>query len=221
MLARPDEGADLRRREHVGAHAHVELVDGLLDVAPEPLPPSSLDDAEVDEHLAAVQRDGRRRAAGDVRLVEGTVVERRQQIAVHHQEVLAEPVEHRRDGSRRAERLVLERVVDAQPEARPVLEEGLKHLGHVPAGQGDLTHLGRVQLPQDDLENGHVPDRHQRLGDHGGVRAQSRALAAGEDERVHRLPIVDGRLEEVRPGAHEVDHLAQPRVRDPPAAPSP
>ena len=89
-----------------------------------------------------------------------------------------------------AERRLLARVADANAEARAVAEVGHEQLGEVPDREGDLVEAVVAELPDHDVEDRPVADRHERLGEDGGVGGEARAEAAGEDDRLHRLHLV-------------------------------
>ena len=80
-----------------------------------------------------------------------------------------------------AERFVLAEVVDRDPVALAVAEEGLDQLGQVAGRHRDALEAVRLQLAHDDVEHRPVADRHQRLRQHRRVGAQAGALAARQD----------------------------------------
>ena len=99
--------------------------------------------------------------------VEGQVGEH---VPVHHQEVLVQVVDQsqRADG---AERLVLAEVVDRDAVPVPRAEEGLDQLGEVAGDDRQPVEALVLELADDHVEDRAVPHRHQRLRQHGGVRA--------------------------------------------------
>jgi hypothetical protein len=48
-----------------------------------------------------------------------------------------------------------------------------------------FVHPGPPHLAQQDFENGHIADRHERLGDNFGIRGQTAAFAPGEYDSFH------------------------------------
>ena len=100
-------------------------------------------------------------------------------VAVHHQEVLVEAVEQAQ-GADRAERLLLAVVVDRDPVALAVAEEGLDQLGQVAGDDRQPLEAVRAELAHDHVEDRPVADRHQRLRQDRRVGPQAHPEAAGE-----------------------------------------
>src|ERR1043165_6164054 len=103
-------------------------------------------------------------------------------LAVNHQEVLRQ-ISDQLKGAHRAERLVLARIVDADIPLGAVLEESLYQLRLVIDGERDAREARASKLPDDHLEDRIVADWHKRLGQHDRIRAQTRTLPAGENDR--------------------------------------
>jgi hypothetical protein len=113
-----------------------------------------------------------------------------QHVAVHHEEVGRQRVLHHQQWADGAEWRLLHGVLDVQAPLAAVADVGADELAEVPDGQrhGAKALLG--QLPHDDLEDRVlVPDRNQRFGQAGGVGPQSDAFTAGQDHRMHELPL--------------------------------
>src|SRR5262249_29711073 len=80
-------------------------------------------------------------------------------------------------------------VFDSQPPAGPVADERLDQPAEVVDTQGHRFEALAGQLLQDDLEDGEaLADRHERLRQCSGVRAQPDSLASSQNHRVHVLP---------------------------------
>ena len=93
-----------------------------------------------------------------------------------------------------AERLVLAEVVDREAVVLAVAEEDLDQLGEVTGRDRHALESVVPQLAHDDVEDRAVADRHQRLREDGGVRAQAHALPACEDDgTIHSGPSIFGR----------------------------
>ena len=82
-----------------------------------------------------------------------------------------------------AERLVLLVVVDRHAVVRAVLHHRADQVREVADGKRQVGEAVAAQLLDDDLEDGALADREQRLGEHGRVGAQAGPLAAGQDDR--------------------------------------
>ena len=109
-----------------------------------------------------------------------------QDVSVEDQEVRRQAVQDRDDRTHRAERLGLKRVVTLEAPLLAGSNVGPDELAEVTYGERHAPKPACRQLTQDDLQDGAVvADGHQRLGNGGGVRPQPRALAAGQDDRVH------------------------------------
>ena len=111
-------------------------------------------------------------------------IERRDDIAVQHQERLLEPA-HPRERSRGAKWLALVVVVDRYAVGRAVAEHRLDEVGEVADGEGQPGEAVDAKLLDEQLEDRAIADREQRLGQNRGERPEARALAARED---HRAP---------------------------------
>jgi hypothetical protein len=170
--------------EDVDAHADLEVERRLFDVVLDGMPAVELDDAQVDVHVAGVHGDGGDAAAG---LVEGDQVghpQVGQHVAVAHQEGLVEII-HQRQRSGRAERAVFHRIVDRDAELLARSEEGLDQAAQVPDRDDHLVNVAGFHLADEDLQNGHTADGHQRLGEDMGVRGQTSAFAPCKDDGFH------------------------------------
>src|SRR5436305_11373792 len=102
-----------------------------------------------------------------------------EQVSVHHEEVVVEPSCELAQRSRSPERFALANVVDRQPELGTVAEIALEQVREMPRQDGRVLHTVATELPEQDLEDRHLPDRDQRLRKDCGERAQPRPTAAG------------------------------------------
>src|SRR5690606_41760777 len=84
---------------------------------------SRLQRAEVDLHLALVRRDGQRRPGGAVAHEQRRVVEVGEDVAVHHDEVLGQPIEDVQQRTDGRQRTILLRIVDLESPPRTVTGE--------------------------------------------------------------------------------------------------
>ena len=102
-----------------------------------------------------------------------------------HQPVLEDPlVERQPDRTRGAERLLLHHV--AEPHALVDVAEHAPHVGRQePAGEHHVVHAVPVEPVEHEGEEGPARQRHHGLRRGVGQRAQTRALAAGEHQRLH------------------------------------
>ena len=106
-------------------------------------------------------------------------------VAGDHEEGLVElghRVAHRTGG---AERRLLGRVAHAHAELGAVAEVGADVVGHERDRHDDVVEAVPREQLHDVLHHRHVGDRHHRLGLVARERAQTRALAAGQDHRLH------------------------------------
>ena len=112
-------------------------------------------------------------------------VERREDVAVAHDEALVDPVGRVLDRTRGAERLVLDLVVQAHAAEAAVGKCALERVGAVAERQHDLVDAVRREPLQLAFEERLVRDRQQRLRCREGERAQPGALAPDEHDRLH------------------------------------
>ena len=68
---------------------------------------------------------------------------------------------------------------------RPVGEVPLDEVGQVSSEDGHVVDPVRLELPEQDLEDRHIPDRHQRLGEARGERPERGRLATGQNDGSH------------------------------------
>jgi hypothetical protein len=170
--------------EHVDAHADRVVDLGLLVVVRELRVGQRGDDAVVDAHRALRHRDRAERLLLPVEREQLAVVERRQHVAVHHQEVVVE-VGDRAQRAGGALRLVLEHVVDAHAPARAVADHRREQARHVAERDDDAVTTGCAQLREHDFEDRLVAERQQGLRHRDRQRREPRAPAAGQDHRHH------------------------------------
>ncbi len=130
------------------------------------------------------------RGGGPVRAVEGDEcggVEVGQDVAVHDQEGLVD----RRvpgcegDGPGGVEGLGLDRVVEADTGRLVAGIGGEEGVGAVPEGQDDLVDAVRPELAEDALEHRHFHHGQELLRRRVRERAESRPLAAQQDDGLH------------------------------------
>ena len=144
----------------------------LLDVVRHSSVAVALDDAEAELHLLLEQADRDRRPARAMGAQEVLEVDRRQEVAVHDEKRLVEAAyQGQRPGG--SGRLVLVRVIERDPEARAVAEVRLEQGGEMADREGDAADPGDAELANEDLEDGHVAHRHQRLRQDRRVRRQA------------------------------------------------
>ena len=134
---------------------------------------------------AREQRERRLHTGGDVLLDQRAEVDRREEIAVHDEQALEVALDLR-ERACGAERLFLAQVVQVDAEAGAVAEVGLDQLREVADGQVDMVEAGLREPAEQDLEHGHLADRHQRLRQHGRVGGEARPLAAREHDDFDR-----------------------------------
>src|SRR5207253_10571484 len=108
--------------EHVDAHAHFVSRARLLAKIRQPSGAVGFQHAEVDDFFEATRRDREHGVGGGVVVVQLAEVEIGQDVAVHHQKLLRQ-IADQPQRTHGAERLVLERIVDAQSPLAAVLEE--------------------------------------------------------------------------------------------------
>jgi hypothetical protein len=96
---------------------------------------------------------------------ERAVVQVGQDVAVHDEELVGQPVQDLQDRADRAERGVLGRVVDLDSPPPAVADVGADEVPEVADGEGGAVEALLGQLAQHDVEDRElVPDRHQGLG---------------------------------------------------------
>ena len=187
VLAGRDQVHDLPL-ENVDAHAHVVRDRRFLVVVDDPRPLDP-DHAELDRHLTLERRNRRGRTARFVKGDELPKIERREEVSVHHQQPLGR-IRERGKRAGGAERLILPQGFQLHSEPLPVPEVRLDQLGEVSDREVDPPGTGRRETPEQDLQHGHLPDRHERLGEDGRVRREPRAPAAGEHDDVDRVVLL-------------------------------
>ena len=122
-----------------------------------------LDDTQIDVNLPAVHGDGGCRAAQAVVGQQVSQRQRCQHVAVGYQERLVQPV-HQRQRPGCAQRRILIAVADAQTQPLTIAEEKAQQFGQMADSQHRLVDTGPLHLPQQNLQDRHVADGHQRLG---------------------------------------------------------
>ena len=133
------------------------------------------------------QHDRRLRLALAVQRDDGRQVDLGQHVAVEDHDRVAQRFARVADGAGRAERRRLDDVADAHARVAAVAEDLLDAARLVVEAEDDLVDL-RDLLEQVELvvEKRPVEDRDDRLGRVDGQRTQPRALAPGEQDRLHR-----------------------------------
>src|SRR5205823_12545339 len=107
-------------------------------------------------------------------------------VAVHDQEGAAQAGDTGERAGGAGRLLLLHEVDLRQPAQGAVLgDEGVEVGAHVAEREGDVVEPGPGELADDDLQDRHLADRQQRLGDDAGERGQPAAAAAREDDRPH------------------------------------
>ena len=114
-----------------------------------------------------------------------------QHVAVEHQEPLVEHVLGELQRAARAQRPRLLEVAQAQADRLAVAQHGAHAGGHVPARHHDVVDAVRAQPVEHERDERPVDQRDDRLRHRGGQRPQPRALATGEDERLHSTSGLD------------------------------
>src|ERR1051325_1735141 len=134
-------------------------------------------DAEVDRHLTRPNGKRRRRGTGDMAVDQIGKWQRRQKVTVHHEYSIRVEL-HRGKRSGRSEWFVLAPVDELDSKTAPVTEVRLDQLGEVSDGEIRALESGSGNATEQNLENRHVSDGHERLRQDGRVRAQPRAGTA-------------------------------------------
>ena len=168
--------------------------------------------AERDVNRLAADGDGADRPGRAMRRRQRAEIQIGQDVAVHDQEVFVADIGEDAQRPGRAQRLGLDRVLDANAVAAAIAEVGFDEPGEMSHGEGQPIEAGALQLADDDLENRPIPEWHQRFREHSRVGQQPPTLPAGEDHRTHTR---DSSLRRARPGgmaAQERDHPLQPGV---------
>ena len=132
------------------------------------------------------QRERRRRPGALVLRDLGAEVDVGEDVAVEHEEAVVEQRLGELQRAAGAERLGLLDVAQAHAERRAVAEHVAHAGGHVPAGHDDVVDAVAAQPVEHEGDERPVDERDDRLGHGGGQRPQPRALAAGQDERLHQ-----------------------------------
>ena len=173
------------RREGVHTHADGEAVRRLLGPAGKIAVGSDLRDPEVDGGLAIGHGDGGRGLLRDVLAEKGAVVDRREDVAVHHEERFGGTIDER-EPARRAQRPPFANVIDGDVPALAVSEVGFNKVREVAGADRHPVEALPSQLADDDLEDWVLPDGDERFGEHGRVGLQPGSFAAGKDDGSHR-----------------------------------
>ena len=188
------------RRVRIDAHAHLVLHRRLLDIAADDTV-AVLDHAERDLVCLVMGGDRERRAAGPVGTHQVGEVEVGEDVPVHHEKGLVEPLEvAQRPG--RPEGLVLPvvRELHALGQVVRVGEVRLDERAEVAHAQVHAPAAVARQLGEDQMQDRPVTDRHERFRQHERVRPQPRAHSAGEDHGTHLLRSLEPRPRGVKPG---------------------
>ncbi len=171
--------------EDIDAHADVVRDRRFLVVVDDPRPVEP-DHPELDRHLALERGDRRGGAARLVKAHELPEVERREEVSVHHEQPLGR-IRERRERAGGAERRFLPQVLELDAEPLSVPEVRFDQLGEIAHREVDPLESRRREPPEQDLQHGHLPDRHQRLRENRRVRREPRAPASGEHDDVDRV----------------------------------
>ena len=180
--------------DHV--HAGVDRVGE--DLAPRRLLEEALDpallvgdhDAELERVVDRLQRERRERAALAVERDDLAEIEVAERVARDHDERLGQVlarVLHRAGG---AERLLLDRVLDAHAEGAAVPEVAADHLRHERERHHDVVDAVAMHELDDVLDARLAADRHHRLGLVRGQRTQARPLSSGHHDCAHQVPLL-------------------------------
>ena len=116
----------------------------------------------------------------------GRQVDVGEDVAVEHQEAVVEQRLGVLERAAGAERRRLLDVAQLDAEGAAVAEHVAHAGGHVPAGDDDVVDAVRAQPVEHEGDEGPVDERDDRLGDRRGQRAQPRAFAARQDQRLHQ-----------------------------------
>jgi hypothetical protein len=108
---------------------------------------------------------------------QGAEIKSGEQITVHDEELVRRRV-YLRERASSAAWLILPPVREICAEPGTVAEERLDQLREMSDRKMDFSQARGNQPAEENLENGHSPDRHERLRKNGGVRRQSRPTAA-------------------------------------------
>ena len=146
-------------------------------------------DAVAGRVVDRVERQRHARAGALVLGELGGQVDVGQHVAVEHEQALLEHPLVEREAHRAggAQRLLLDHVAQAHAVV-DVAEHPLDAVGHEAAGEDHLVHAVAVQPVEHEGQERPPGQRHHRLGGRVGERPQPRALAAGEDQRLHLAP---------------------------------
>ena len=151
----------------------------LLDVVGESSVGVDFQHTEVDLHLSFISRDRHRRVVRFVEHRQAIEIERRQQVAVHHQKRLV-GAGQQPETAGRVERRRLAKVIDAEAVALAVAQEGADQLGQVPGNDRQVGDAEQLQLADEDLDHRRVVERHERLRKRRGERLQPRPFSPGQ-----------------------------------------
>ena len=132
------------------------------------------------------QHDGGLGAALAVQGDDRAQVHLRQHVAVEHDDRLAQRLAGVADRAGRAERRRLDDVFQAEPGVAAVAEDFLDPARLVVEAEDDLVDLGHLlQQVELKLQKRPIEDRDDRFGRVDRERTKSRALAPGEENRLH------------------------------------
>ena len=182
----------------VPEHLRLEHVDAGVDRVGEHLAPRRLleealdlavlvgdDDAELERVLDGLEADRDRRALLLVEVDDLVQVDVAERIARDDEERLVQAVRREPHRPRRAERALLDRVLDVQPEVAAVPEVGADRLRQEGDRDDDVGETVLAQQLEDVLHARLADDRHHRLRLVRRERTQPRPLAAGHDDGPH------------------------------------
>ena len=153
---------------------------------PDHMPTGEIEHAEIDLVLALVGGNGQRGTRFDMRVEHLAVVDVRQDVAVHDEEVLRLAMQCGDDRTDRAERCLLVDVLDLDTPLRAITDVRPDQLTEMTDRQRRLREALIGQLTKHDLEDRIVTDRYEWLGNQRGVRSQADALASCQDHGLAR-----------------------------------
>ena len=183
---------------HVPEHLRLEHVDAGVDRVREDLAPGGLleetldpalvvgdDDPELERVLDRFQPDRHRRLLLAVEGDDLLEVHVRQRVSRDDDEGVVQPPAGEADRSGRAERRLLDRVLDVDAERLTVAEVAADRLRQEGDRDDHVLHAVAAEELDDVLHARLADDGHHRLRLVRRERAQARALAAGHHDRLH------------------------------------
>ena len=108
-----------------------------------------------------------------------------EQVAVHHDEGVCQ-VRDERERAGSAERFVFADVLDALSNLRSDAAHSMDELGEIARADGDIDEAGSRESPQQNLDNGFVTERHQRLWENRRQWPEPGSFSPGQNHRTDR-----------------------------------